>query len=230
MPEGKSDGQKLYVRIAGQIRSLIEEGALSPGAKLPPLASLASDFSCSRATVREALGFLRGQGLIEFRHGDGTYVRTAYIEMWMEPLEAAVLLSVNQVEQLVELETVILAGIASRAARIRAEHDFSALGYALFQLECVNGQGEGVIAAEVAFYMTLAKCAENPLLENLMRVLQEALRSSLRTLNPEFRAGVDRCRELYNAIEAQDEQAAREIAYRYRAQMIQYIKDKNIHK
>jgi GntR family transcriptional regulator, transcriptional repressor for pyruvate dehydrogenase complex len=227
MPSGKPDGQKLYVRIAGQIRSMIEEGALSPGAKLPPLATLASDFSCSRATVREALSSLRGQGLIEFRHGDGTYVRTASVEMWMEPLEAAVLLSVNQVEQLVELETAILAGIATRAARIRGGQDFSSLAYALFQLECVNGHSEEVVAAEVAFYMTLAECAQNPLFENTLRVLQEALRSNIRTLRQRSDIGVSRCREIYDAIEAEDEGRAREIVYRYGAQMIQYIKEKN---
>ncbi len=225
----KPDGRKLYVQIASQIRAMIEEGVLMPGAKLPPLATLATEFSCSRATVREALSSLRGQGLIEFRHGDGTYVRTASVEMWMEPLEAAILLSVNQVEQLVELETAILAGIASRAARICDEEGFSSLGYALFQLECVNRHGEAAIAAEVAFYITLAQCAKNPLFENTLRVLQEALRSSLRTLNPKFEIGLNRCSELYRAVEMQDEQYARDIVYRYGEQMIKEIKKKNRH-
>lgn len=214
---------KLYVRIANDIRNLIEVGTLQPGDKLPPLAALAEQFACSRATVREALGALRGLGLVEFRHGDGTYVRTATIEMWMEPIEAAILLGLNQVQQMVEMQTAILAGIATIAAKRRASADFSPLSHALFELECAAGQGEQAINAELAFYLALADCAGNEMLKNAMRILQEGVRSSLRTLNPKLVIGLKTCRAVYNAVQMEDEVTARNVIYEYGQEILNQV-------
>ncbi|EPZ42991.1 hypothetical protein N007_01235 [Alicyclobacillus acidoterrestris ATCC 49025] len=208
-------GQKLYMRIAQQIRTMIEDGYWSPGDRLPPLKNLAEQFNCSRATVREALGALRGQGLIEFRHGDGTYVRTASVEMWMQPLDAAVLLGLDHVSDLVELQTAILAAIASSAAKRRATRDYSELSRALFDLESSSRHSEQRIASELRFYAVLAACADNPVLENTFRVLQEALRSSLRLLSPKRDVGLHTCRAVYDAVQMEQADVAREIIYAY---------------
>lgn len=215
MNEFSPIGQKLYMRIAQQIRSMIEDGALRPGDRLPPLKNLAEEFGCSRATVREALGALRGQGLVEFRHGDGTYVRTASVEMWMQPLDAAVLLGTDHVSDLVELQTAVLAAIASSAAKRRATRDYSNLSRALFELEASGRHSEHRIASELHFYAVLAECAENQLLENTFRVLQEALRSSLRLLSPKRELGLRTCRGVYDAVQMEQAERAREIIYAY---------------
>jgi GntR family transcriptional repressor for pyruvate dehydrogenase complex len=203
------------MRIAQNIRSMIEEGQLRPGDRLPPLKDLAEEFSCSRATVREALGALRGQGLVEFRHGNGTYVRTASVEMWMQPLDAAILLGTDQVRDLLELLTSVLAAIAASAARARATRDYSALARALFNLEAASRQGEHGIASELHFYAVLAECSENHVLLNTFRVLQEALRSSLRLFSPKRETGLRTCRAVYDAVQMEDPRLAREAIYDY---------------
>lgn len=216
-------GQKLYMRIADRIRSMIEDGAFHPGDKLPTLKDLAEQFGCSRATVRESLGALRGQGLVEFRHGDGTYVRTASVEMWMQPLDAAILLGMSQVKDLVELQTAVLAAIASAAAKRRATEDYSTLSRALFDLEASGRHSEHRIASELQFYSVLATCAHNQVLENTFRVLQEALRSSLRLMNPKREWGIRTCRAIYDAVQMEQPVAAREAVYAYGEQMLQVV-------
>ncbi|GMA50244.1 GntR family transcriptional regulator [Alicyclobacillus contaminans] len=194
--------QKLYAAIANEIRERIEAGVLRPGDRLPTLSELAEAFGCSRATVREALGALRGQGLIEVRHGDGTYVRTAGIEMWMEPVDAAVLLAPSESVQLVELTAAALAGAAGIAADRRTEAGLAELAQALFRLECATPGAEEAVVAELAFYLQLAVCSGNVLFENVLRVLQEALRSLLRYLQPVRPAGTEVCRRLFDAVAA----------------------------
>ncbi|CAM3977229.1 FadR/GntR family transcriptional regulator [Alicyclobacillus pomorum] len=215
----QSTDRKLYVAIAEQIRSWIESGDLCPGDKLPPLAELAEQFGCSRATVREALGALRGQGLVEFRHGDGTYVRTASIDMWMEPLDAALLLAPSHASQLLELTAAILAGVAGVAAERCSDSGLSELSKALFRLECAEPGAEDAVLAELGFYLTLAECTGNVLLENVVRVLQEALRSQLRFMQPERPLGTDVCRQLFDAVAAGDVERARSIAYEFGDEM-----------
>lgn len=211
----RTRGEKLYVRIAQDIRKMIEDGSFRPGDRLPPLAQLAADFQCSRATVREALGALRGQGLVELRHGDGTYVRTAAMETWMEPLEAAVLLGVNQIDQLLQWLTALLAGAAYFAARRARDADSSVLAQALFQMECADPRDEESVVAEMAFYFALAQCTDNALLENTLRVLQEALRSSLRLVHTKDGTAVAVCRQVFDAIRAGDASLASEQMYQH---------------
>lgn len=213
-------GGKLYAQVAARLREMIEDGRLQSGDKLPPLPELAIRFGCSRATIREAVAALRGQGLIELRHGDGTYVRTASLEMWMEPLDAAILLSVGQSRQLIEMMTALLAGVASLAAQRYYLIDFPTLNRVVFELECADWPGEEAVSAELDFYATLAKAVGNGLMENAFRILQEALRSSLRIVQKiqnrgQQRIGLDLCRQLFDCIQAGDDVSARELVFRY---------------
>lgn len=69
--------QPLYVQAAGQLRLKIERGVWRPGAQLPVIEELQTEFDLSRATIREALEMLEQEGLIERFRGRGTFVRAA---------------------------------------------------------------------------------------------------------------------------------------------------------
>ncbi|MBX6353089.1 MAG: FadR family transcriptional regulator [Thermoflavifilum sp.] len=216
--------RKRYLRVAEALRGLIEDGVFRSGDRLPPLRELAERFGVSRATVREALSILRGQGLVEFRHGDGTYVRTAAVETWMEPLEAAILLGAGEARQLAELTVILLAGAAHAAAVHRAQVDWAAVAHRLYQLECAQGQREEAVAAEMAFYQALAAEAGNGLLENALRVLQEATRSMLRLLaEADDRAGLETCRRVFDAAQVGDSLCARNAVYEHGLRLQQRI-------
>ncbi|MEO5918384.1 MAG: GntR family transcriptional regulator [Candidatus Limnocylindrales bacterium] len=73
-------GLPLYRRIATDIRGLIRSGDLAPGARIETELELMSRFGVSRATVRQALGDLVADGLVEIRRGLGTFVAPARFE------------------------------------------------------------------------------------------------------------------------------------------------------
>ncbi|MFZ5945436.1 MAG: FadR/GntR family transcriptional regulator [Bacillota bacterium] len=66
--------EKMYIKIADQIKSLINEGVLKVGDRLPSERELSAQFNVSRSTVRESLTSLEILGLIEVRTGLGTFV------------------------------------------------------------------------------------------------------------------------------------------------------------
>lgn len=218
--------QKLYAEIAQAIRGEIENGVLRPGDRLPALSELAEKYRCSRATVREALGALRGQGLVEFRHGNGTFIRTATVEMWMEPIDAAILLGASQMRDLIQMQTAVLSGIATIVAGQRATSDYSPLSHALFELECAAGDLDVAIAAELTFYLTMAELSGNIVLENALRILQESLRSTLRLANPKQGLGIKCCCAVYDAIQCEDEQRARDAIFDYGHLLEQLLQQK----
>jgi DNA-binding GntR family transcriptional regulator len=65
--------QSLQARAVGQLREMIADGTLAPGASLSEVA-LAASFSISRTPVREALKQLATEGLVDIVPRVGTFV------------------------------------------------------------------------------------------------------------------------------------------------------------
>ncbi|MDQ4214405.1 PLP-dependent aminotransferase family protein [Microbacterium capsulatum] len=66
--------QPLYRQLALQMRAMIGDGTLPPGARLPSTRTLISELGVSRATVVAAFEQLTAEGFLRARAGDGTYV------------------------------------------------------------------------------------------------------------------------------------------------------------
>lgn len=63
--------------IAEQIVALIQERELRPGDTMPTELELVGQFSVSRNSIREAIRELRAWGIVDVRHGYGTFVGEA---------------------------------------------------------------------------------------------------------------------------------------------------------
>jgi DNA-binding GntR family transcriptional regulator len=63
-----------YRQLAGVLRDRIRNGELPSGRRLPSEKDLHDEFGLARETIRRALAVLRAEGLVEVRHGHGTFV------------------------------------------------------------------------------------------------------------------------------------------------------------
>ncbi|PON12849.1 GntR family transcriptional regulator [Candidatus Entotheonella serta] len=80
-PIDSAHGKSLYEQVADRVQSLIAEGTLQPGDRLPSVRKLHEQLSVSISTVLEAYRLLEDRGLIQARPQSGYYVRrTALIE------------------------------------------------------------------------------------------------------------------------------------------------------
>jgi GntR family transcriptional regulator len=68
-------GVPLHRQLFLVLHDEISRGTLQPGDPLPTEQSLCEQFGVSRITVRRALGDLSDEGLVERRHGVGSFVR-----------------------------------------------------------------------------------------------------------------------------------------------------------
>lgn len=73
-----TDRQAKYLRIHSNLHERIASGQWPPGSPLPSQRELADEFGVSIMTLRQALQLLTDDGLIETRHGSGTYVAAHY--------------------------------------------------------------------------------------------------------------------------------------------------------
>src|ERR1700690_2050112 len=74
----------LYIRIQEYIAELILSGKLTPDTKIQSERDFSEDLGVSRMTVRRAITELVNEGLLERKHGSGTYVAKPKItyESW----------------------------------------------------------------------------------------------------------------------------------------------------
>ena len=64
----------IYTQIVGQIQFDIVSGRLPSGTQLPSIRELAQELAVAPMTITQAYQELRQLGLIEMRHGSGTFV------------------------------------------------------------------------------------------------------------------------------------------------------------
>ena len=69
-----SSGMPITRQIAAQIRAQCASGALRPGERLPSVRALAVELTVNQNTILRVYERLTAEGLLERRHGDGTFV------------------------------------------------------------------------------------------------------------------------------------------------------------
>lgn len=90
--------------IANRLRQQIAGGDLRPGAQLPPIASLSTQWAATPITIRRALRHLEEEGLIRVDHGVGTFVAD-----WAAGHDLLPSFSANLAAQNRHAETIVLA-------------------------------------------------------------------------------------------------------------------------
>ncbi len=83
----------LYIQLADLIRKQIEQGIIKPGDKLPSESEMIKSYQLGRLTVRESLSILANEGLIDKKHGKGTFCKSA--EVSKKRLKVDVLLNMT---------------------------------------------------------------------------------------------------------------------------------------
>jgi len=115
--------QNLYTLIINKLIESILSDEIVVGEKLISETELAAIYGVSRNMLREALKTLEIFGVIESRHGSGTYV-SEYAKQRIPNIAFAKALSKNQsVISLLEVRMVIESGLAALAAKKRTDDD-----------------------------------------------------------------------------------------------------------
>jgi DNA-binding FadR family transcriptional regulator len=194
-----------YEQIAERLADDIRSGVLAPGERLPSERDLARTLEVSRASVREALASLQLQGVVETRHGAGTFV------VGLPPSEPPHDASPSAVlEARAQLEPAV-----ARLAAARAQPD-EAAEKLLAAMEAEPIDIATWNASDRLFHRQLAAMTQNPVLlafaDHVAALMDEPLWQRLRDdsiAQPgRTRIHVAEHRMIYEAIVAGDAEAA----------------------
>ncbi|SCM77664.1 putative Uncharacterized HTH-type transcriptional regulator YurK [uncultured Pleomorphomonas sp.] len=70
----RQDASPLYLQLKNNLTEAIRSGRYAPGEPVPTETQLCEQYAVSRITVRRAISELQEEGLLEKRHGKGTFV------------------------------------------------------------------------------------------------------------------------------------------------------------
>jgi GntR family transcriptional repressor for pyruvate dehydrogenase complex len=206
------DRRSLAHDAAEHLRELVASGALKPGDKLPPERSLASRLGVSRPTLREAVRGLVIMGLLETRHGAGTFVvRPGAAEG--NALTVTIDLQGAPIEELFEIRLLLEPSVTERAAARSTATELAELHAILERMDAVVADPAAFSLLDAEFHRAIHVAARSATMLSLLDGIADlSLRG--RTLSS-TRPGVTRRtthehRAILDALDARDPVLARE--------------------
>ncbi|WP_018382351.1 FadR/GntR family transcriptional regulator [Wenjunlia vitaminophila] len=174
-----ADGAGPSGGIQGRIKRLIIDENLEPGAPLPTEVELVQRLGVSRNSVREALKALQAVGIVEVRHGFGTFVGSMSLEPFVEALTFRTVLGQRQGRQslleLLELREAVEAGLVRRVVGRIPEDDLTRLRHLVGVMRQDAESPEGHARTDREFHVTLYQALDNPLLSEVLDAFWDAL-------------------------------------------------------
>lgn len=208
----------LALDLVQAIEQRVREGVYAAGEKLPTEAAIMAEFGVSRTVVREAISKLQTSGLVQTRHGIGTFVRDT---LGAAPFSISheQLATLRDIVDVLELRIGVETEAAGLAAERRGPENLAALEEALRDFEQALREGGDAVRADYRFHLEVAQATQNRQYTGLLATLGASIIPRSRTepvqwdederlrylqqVNTEHR-------KVYEAITRRDAEAARD--------------------
>lgn len=201
-----------------RIMAMILAERLAPGSSLPPEPRLMDTFRASRNSIREALRALQALGIVEIRHGHGTFVGGA----GLDSMRASMIFrtrvgpagQLDRIRDLIEVRELLEVGLIGKCIGRVSAADIATLDGLVGQMADDTRRMD----ADRAFHQTLYKSSGNPLVLELVRLFWEVYNDLQDTFGETDRDTGEIMRAhgaIVAAVRAGDEPAARAAMQRH---------------
>lgn len=153
--------QKLTDEIADQLRTLITQGKLPPGEKLPPERRLAEMLGVGRSSLREALNILQTQGFVESKKRKGIFVCSLGSSILSDPLHQVLEEDKHKLLHLYEIRKDLEIATAAKAADTRTQADLEKMENALDGMASDIEETRLELGKDLEFHMLIAMSTGN---------------------------------------------------------------------
>ncbi len=172
---------KLADVIENRIESMILDGSLELGEKLPAERELAKQFDVSRPSLREAIQRLESKGLLTRRQGGGTYVKETLREELTDPLFELLNRHPESQYDLLEFRHALEGFSAYYAALRGTADDFNNIKSCFDAIE--NAQEKGDLELEIhnvaLFYLAVIEASRNVVFMHLARGIKPLIEKNI---------------------------------------------------
>jgi GntR family transcriptional repressor for pyruvate dehydrogenase complex len=193
-------------QVSDQFRDQVIKGVWKPGEKLPSEKELAVSLGVSRVSVREGLQKLVTLGLLETRHGEGTFVKRLTPDLYLNNLFPMLVLEHTSIFHVLEYRRSMETGAAALAVERATDEDIEELERIIAVMKGCAGDPELFSGADLDFHFAVAKAAKNPVFIKVNSIIKSTLSASMaeivQALGP--KDGLFYHRKILDAIKAGD--------------------------
>lgn len=174
----KTDSLRTQIYI--QLKNQLLNGAWKPGEKLPSENQLCETFGVSRVTVRAALQQLEILGMVETKHGGGTYVLELPAVMVINNLQPTMLINRNHdIITVLEYRKIIEKGTIGLAVEKLCNKDLEYLEDTYTTMLSSTDDHKSFAQADFKFHLRIAEIANNPIINNLYHLINQIMTASM---------------------------------------------------
>ncbi|MEN8789944.1 MAG: FadR/GntR family transcriptional regulator [Flavobacteriaceae bacterium] len=226
----KIDNLDVQQTIIAKIRELINFKNLEPGDKLPSERMLSEKFEVSRSNVREAIQKLEFYGLLKSVPQSGTFVANIGNIALNGMIDDILKLEDPEFKDLVETRILLELKTARLAALRRTDEDLQKMRDALkaYTAKVLNEQD--AVQEDLLFHLAIARASGNSTMNTLMLIITPGILTNFEKYhvcdkNQAF-LGIQEHKDIYEAIEAQDPQLAKNKMKKHFRVLYQYCYNK----
>jgi GntR family transcriptional regulator, transcriptional repressor for pyruvate dehydrogenase complex len=191
------------MQVVNHIRTLLENGTLQPGEKIPSEREFARSLKISRASLRTGINYLAAMGAIKVRHGVGTFVADGPAEFDNASLRIMGALHGFQSWQMFEARLILESHLAELAAERSQQEHHAALSEEVAEMFAAIDSPSEYLIHDVLFHRIISQASGNPILAALMETITSALYEDRRKTvehSLDLRESAQMHREIYRAI------------------------------
>jgi GntR family transcriptional repressor for pyruvate dehydrogenase complex len=216
MPRIKPDEHETHraMHVVNHIRSLIENGTLQPGDKIPPEREFARTLKISRASLRTGIGYLAAMGVMKIRHGVGTFIVDGPPEFGQTSLSLMGALHGFQSWQMYEARMILESQVAALAAERGKEEHHALLSEQVAEMFAAMNSPVDYLIHDILFHRIISQASGNPILAALIETITSALYDKRRKTverSIDLRESAEMHREIYRAIRSHKPIEARKL-------------------
>ncbi len=160
------------------VATFIADRGLKAGDRLPTERQLMEQLAVGRSTVREVIRKLQGQGVVESRRGDGTYLlRPTSADAIHIPLLIDTASLRDRLLQTLDVRRGLEVEVCALAAQRATRRDITEIEARLDAMERVHLAGDPANHEDLAFHLAIYDASHNPLFRQLLEQIREAFES-----------------------------------------------------
>ena len=179
----------LAAHAADILARSIEDGSLKHGTKLPGEIELARQLGVSRPVVREAIAYLKAEGIVESRHGSGLFVnRQETLKLRLGEIDA----SEKAILEFLELRRGLEVEAAQLAALRHTAQDLKRMEVAIAALNAADEAGKESAPHDLPFHLSIADAARNPQFRRVLQFVSKPLLASIQEMRAKDRGAAKR--------------------------------------
>lgn len=187
------DAARLSDAVVAQLESLILQGVLRPGERLPGERDLAERMGVSRPSLREALAAMQTDGLLVARPGAGVFVADVLGSAFSPALVRLIARHPQAADDYLTFRKDLEGLAAERAATAAGDTDLAVLDRIVQAMRHAHAtpdpQAEAALDAD--FHMAIVEASHNLIALHMMRAMQDLLRQGMLFNRPRIFASPD---------------------------------------